>query len=243
MSSLVEPADATNVHLDTLTDTLAAPDVVDITTDATVTPSAALVAAASTAGLAVLAAAQWPEDPADVQPPQVPGFVVSAFNPLVAAVAERCLGRRPVTGPDPSAPPVTAPPVTAVILVSALGDLTSAEHVATTLDAGGKVGPLLFFQSVPNAIAGHIASRWSLTGPVVCVAGLDAALAIAELLIADGDTDEALIVRVELTDDAVAAPDLAAAVLVRGGDPTAAMLAGADTTTPNIAHGNEKEPR
>jgi 3-oxoacyl-(acyl-carrier-protein) synthase len=176
----------------------------EIAGDAAGTPAAELVAAAGTAGLAVLAAAQWPETEADGAPPPVPGFVVSAFNPLVAAVAERCLLRR--TG---------APaPVTAVILVSAFGDLTSAAHVAAALDAGRRVAPLLFYQSVPNAIAGHVAARWSLTGPVTCVAGVADALAIAGLLISDGDAEEALVVRVELTDTAVDVPDLAVAVLV-----------------------------
>jgi hypothetical protein len=217
VSHLLEHADATEGYVGAPTDSLS-----EITEDTAVTPAEALVAAAHAAGLAVLAAAQWPETPTDEEPPPVPGFVVSAFNPLVAVVAERCLRRRPHTGPDGSTP------VTAVVLVSARGDLTSAAHVAATLDAGRKVAPLLFFQSVPNAIAGHVAARWSLTGPVVCVAALDAGLAIAELLIADGDTELALVVRVELTDTAVETPDLAVAVLVGGGD---------------TGHGDEGEPQ
>lgn len=222
MSRLQEQADATTVDVGALTESTVAPGIAEITEDGADAGMAALVAEASTAGLAVLAAAEWPETPTDEHLPPVPGFVVSAFNPLVAVVAERCLRRRPVAGLDGSAP------VTAVILVSALGDLTSAEHVAATVDAGGKVPPLLFFQSVPNAVAGYVAARWSLTGPVVCVAGVEAGLAIAGLLIADGDTEEALVVRIELTDTAVGIPDLAAAVLLGGGD---------------TAHGSEGEPR
>jgi 3-oxoacyl-(acyl-carrier-protein) synthase len=91
------------------------------------------------------------------------------------------------------------------------------------VDTGARVGPLLFFQSVPNAIAGYVAAREGLTGPVVCTSPqpgtaaetLAEALAEAELLIADGDADEALVVLVELTEDR----DRAVAVLVApGGD-------------------------
>ena len=56
----------------------------------------------------------------------------------------------------------------------------------------------MFFQSVPNAIAGYVAARWHLTGPVVCVSGITAGLQVAALLIDDGDATEALVVRVDL---------------------------------------------
>jgi hypothetical protein len=146
---------------------------------------------AARAGLVCVAEACWPE-PADAEPPKVAGFIHSSFNPLVVAVAARCLQRRPAPAPGT---------VTAVILVSALGDVASATHVAAAVDGGTRVGPLFFFQSVPNAVAGHVAARWNLTGPVVCVAAVADGLAVAGLLLADADADAALIVRVG-TDDA-----------------------------------------
>jgi hypothetical protein len=66
------------------------------------------------------------------------------------------------------------------------------------VDTGERVSPLLFFQSVPNAVAGYLAARWDLTGPVVCVSGMSAGLGIAALLTDDADADEALVIRVDL---------------------------------------------
>ena len=51
---------------------------------------------------------------------------------------------------------------------------------------------------MPNAVAGYLAARWHLTGPVVCVSGTSAGLDVAALLIEDADADEALVVRVDL---------------------------------------------
>jgi 3-oxoacyl-(acyl-carrier-protein) synthase len=156
--------------------------------------------------LAVLAEAEWPPktclqsralSPADRQVPPLPGFVLSSFNPLVADAAERCLRQR--YGQPPV--PVNLGDRTAVVLVSESGDVASADHVARTVDAGARVGPLFFFQSVPNSVVGHVAARWGLGGPVVCLCptgdaraeGLDQ----AALLIEDGDADEVLVVLVE----------------------------------------------
>lgn len=143
----------------------------------------------------VLADARWPE-PGDAAPPGVPGFLHSAFNPLVVAVADRCLTRRHRARP---APPELGER-TALILLSRDGDRDSAEHVAAAVAAGKRVGPLYFFQSVPNSVAGHVAARWGLRGPVVCLSPTGnprvAALAEADLLLRDGDADEALLVLV-----------------------------------------------
>ena len=161
---------------------------------------------APSGGLAVLAQARWPDGsrPDGAQPygdgadlPQVPGFVLSSFNPLVADVAERCLRQR--FGEPPL--PADAGRSMAMILMSASGDLASAGHVARTVDAGRRVGPLLFFQSVPNSIAGHVAARWGLGGPVVCLCPvadpMAEGLAQAAVLIEDGDATAALVVLVE----------------------------------------------
>ncbi|RKE23371.1 beta-ketoacyl synthase N-terminal-like domain-containing protein [Streptomyces sp. TLI_171] len=147
----------------------------------------ALVSAAASAGLHVLAAAQWPEVGDGAAPPPVPGFVGSSFSPLAAEVARRCLER--VGGAQL--------PMTAVLVASALGDLAGAVRVAEGVDGGARLGPLLFFQAVPNAVAGLVASRWGLTGPVVCVGDTAGALAVAALLLADGDAEAALLLRVD----------------------------------------------
>ncbi|MGD0602561.1 MAG: hypothetical protein ABSA53_03045 [Streptosporangiaceae bacterium] len=165
----------------------------------------ALGSAAVAAGLTVLAAGCWPETDADTAVKPLAGFIESTFSPLLAETAGRALGRRP----EPAAPDR----VTAIVIATALGDVTSAAHVARAVDLGQRVGPLLFFQSVPNAVAGYLAVRWQLTGPIACVGGLGAGLDIAAALIEDADADEVLVVWVGLgvtEDDG----DRAAAVVV-----------------------------
>lgn len=148
-----------------------------------------------TASLAVVAQARWPDG--DRQVPPVPGFVLSSFSPLVADVAERCLRR---AYGAPPVPPERGRSV-ATVVVSASGDLASARHVAQTVDSGSRVGPLQFFQSVPNSVVGHVAARWGLGGPVVCLCPVGDpmadGLAQAALLIEDGDATAALVVLVE----------------------------------------------
>jgi 3-oxoacyl-(acyl-carrier-protein) synthase len=151
---------------------------------------AALHEAAAAAGLAVSSSASWPETDADREVTPLPGFVESNFSPLLAEVAGRALR-------DRGQPPASGK-VTAVVIATALGDVTSAARVAAAVDAGKRVAPLLFFQSVPNAVAGYLAARWHLTGPVVCVTGTTAALDVAVLLIDDADADEVLVARVDL---------------------------------------------
>lgn len=166
---------------------------------------------AESAGLRVLAAASWPESPDDRVPPPIPGFVISTFSPLAAATAARCLTRAAgavAAGAGPR-------PVTGVVVVSALGDLAGATHVAEVVDSGGRPGPLMFFQAVPNAVAGHVAVRWGLEGPVVCVADGGAGVDVAGVLIEDGDADLVLVVRVE--QGVAGAADRAEAVLLAGG--------------------------
>lgn len=146
--------------------------------------------------MVVLATGRWPE-PGDDVPPGVPGFVDSAFSPMVAAAAERCLER---VG--------TAGALTGIVIESA-GDRVSADRVRQLVAVGKRVGPLQFFQSVPNSIAGWIAAKWDLRGPVVCVT--DCGLDEAALLIGDGDAELVLVVRVEA--------DEASAQIVSGGEP------------------------
>ena len=163
----------------------------------------ALTAAAVAAGLTVRSSASWPATGDDGEVTPLAGFIDSNFSPLVAEVAGRILrGRDQPSGP-----------VTAIVIVTTLGDVTSATRVAAAVDAGRRVPPLQFFQSVPNSIAGYLAARWNLTGPVVCVTGTTVGLDVAAQLIDDADADEVLVVRVDLkvTDGD---RDRAAAVLV-----------------------------
>ncbi|WP_051450634.1 beta-ketoacyl synthase chain length factor [Actinospica robiniae] len=150
--------------------------------------------------------------PTAAEPPAVPGFIVSSFNPLVAAVAGLCLDGRPE---EPHRR-------TGLVLASESGDAGTAREVADAVATGRRVAPLLFFQSNPNAVLGHVAARHRLDGPIVCLGPLpggrsirDRALAEAELLLLDGDADEVLVVLVEQDPDSTA-EDTAEALLLRG---------------------------
>lgn len=155
---------------------------------------------AQRAGPAVLSSAVWPETAADLEPPRLAGFVASSFSPLVVEVAERCLRRHF------GEPPVEAAigERTAVVIVSVAGDVAIESAIASTVDGGDRMAPLLFFQSVPNTAAGRVAARWGLAGPVICIsppgdldAGTGAAIEYAGELIGDGDADRVLLVLIE----------------------------------------------
>ncbi len=106
--------------------------------------------------LVVLGEGYWPEPGDDVAagPPNLPGFVLSTFSPLAAVAANRCLSNLPERPSER----------TGIVLVSD-GDQTSAEHVRLAVADGKRIGPLFFFQSVPNSVAGLIAAKWDLRGP------------------------------------------------------------------------------
>ena len=157
---------------------------------------------------AVITVSHWPQPGDDVLagPPVLPGFVGSSFSPMVAVVAERCFAQ------------VTPLERTGIVLVSRTGDLDSSSHVREAVAEGKRIGPLHFFQSVPNSVAGYVAGRFGLRGPVVCVspstdphrAGLDE----AALLLADGEAEQVLIVLVEQASTG----GTAVALLVSGGE-------------------------
>ncbi len=177
------------------------------------------IASAHSLGLRVLSYARWPETEDDTLP-EIPGFIVSSFNPLVAETAERCLRRR--AAPDPASADAAEAEAgiddggstllseagtrrTALLLSSVGGDRATAQAIADAVQNGRRVPPLLFFQSNPNAVLGHIAARSRLTGPVVCISpppqdinGIPtAALAEARWLLRDGDADEVLLIAAE----------------------------------------------
>jgi len=163
------------------------------------TPTALSSAALSTgpsvgpAGLAVLASARWPANCRD-EPPAIAGFVNSSFSPLAAALADLCL--RSYFGPPP-ADPARGDQI-AIVLASTTGDIATAAAIASAVDEGRRVPPLLFFQSNHNAVAGYIAARWGLAGPVVCtIPAGDAptdAITSATLLIEDAAALAALVI-------------------------------------------------
>ena len=131
----------------------------------------------------------------DGPPPVLAGFVASDFSPLLAAAADRCLSARY------SSPPVPAGDRIALVLLSGSGDRVSAAQVRRSIAESRRIGPLYFFQSVPNSVAGWIAAHWGLTGPVLCLCPmaepLADGLAEAALLIADGEADAVLLLSVE----------------------------------------------
>jgi hypothetical protein len=191
---------------------------------------------ATVSALQVLAGAQWPTvtDRA-AKPPPVPGFIFSSFSPLVIEVAERCL--RQVFGEPPAAGPPRSERI-GILLCSAGGDRATARALAAAVGSGTRVAPLLFFQSNPNAVLGHVAARWNLAGPVVslragsaadtataapgetprrlCELSLAEALTAAAVMIGDGDADEALVLAVEQGADPHPAGDCAVALYVAG---------------------------
>ena len=173
-------------------------------------------------GPVILASASWPLSPAD-QLPAIPGFVASSFSPLVAELADRCL--QSYFGARPARPELGGR--TGVLLASTSGDLGTAAAVAAAVEAGRRVPPLLFFQSNPNAVAGYVAARWGLAGPVVCTMPAGDTLADAHrsalLLLADGDADAVLVI---VAEQAPAAD---------GGDHGLAQLVGPSSWPPGTA--------
>ncbi|MBD0690007.1 beta-ketoacyl synthase N-terminal-like domain-containing protein [Streptomyces sp. CBMA123] len=160
--------------------------------------------------LRVLAQARRPGPDLHGPPPPLPGFAASGLGPLIADTADHCL--RAHHGPPP------APGRTALLLASASGDRATARAIDRSAEPGRRPAPLLFFQSNPNAVLGHIAARWGLTGPVVATSPAEAvpgtvpadAYELAALLLADGDADHVLVIAAEQSADG----DHAVAVLL-----------------------------
>ncbi|MGW1616864.1 beta-ketoacyl synthase chain length factor [Streptomyces sp. NPDC002285] len=153
-------------------------------------PSSDLAAQAATAGLTLLAHAGAPV--AGQIPPALRGFPGSSFSATAAAAAAACLNEH--------RPPAdsTGASRTAILLLSALGDVSTARNVATAVSRGERLSPQLFFLSVPNSVIGHIAAQWNLTGPVICTSPIGEPLAegleLAAHLAEDGDADHFLLI-------------------------------------------------
>lgn len=131
--------------------------------------------------------------------PQVPGFVVSRFGPLVVAAARRCLG-----APDADGNHVAGRGEhTAIVLASVFGDSTSLDVAAEQVAGGRLPDPLLAYQAVPTSILGVLSREYAITGPISCVSALHdlggEMLAVADLLLNDADVDQVLAIAVELS--------------------------------------------
>jgi hypothetical protein len=167
--------------------------------------------------LVVLARSAWPATPPAALP-AVPGFIVSSFSPLAAHLAELCLLR--YFGCPPADPARGGQ--TAVVLASTTGDVATAAAVASAVDRGRPVPPLLFYQSNPNAVVGHVAARWGLEGPVTCTIparrGLADALDSAAILIEGAEAQAALVILADQGrprgDGAAATEDSGTALLI-----------------------------
>jgi 3-oxoacyl-[acyl-carrier-protein] synthase II len=128
-------------------------------------------------------------------PPGVPGFIVSRFNPLVNEAVRRCLAEAgdavDVSGPG-----------TALLLGSVFGDTTTSDTASAGLVAGDVRNPLLFYQSVPTTILGHVAREYGITGPIVCCSiRTDPAGTLrdlARLLLLEDEISRVLMIEVEL---------------------------------------------
>ncbi|MDX3688924.1 hypothetical protein PV726_00970 [Streptomyces europaeiscabiei] len=127
----------------------------------------------------------------DIRLPRLPGFVESAFSPLVYEVAARCLTERPGDGSR-----------TAVALASLMGDTTTADLASRRVVSGRVHNPLLFMQATANSVLGHISREFRITGQMFSLSVLDdpvtELLAMADLLLEDPELDQVLVVGVEL---------------------------------------------
>ena len=198
------------------------------------TPQQAAAQLGVGSGMTVLASAYWPRPDAPEQPKPIPGFILSSFAPLVAQVAQDCLAARY----GAPAHDLSAETTAGIVLVSVGGDVGTADATRQAVDGGGRVSPLLFFQSVPNSIAGWLAARWGLIGPVICLSPGGDALAdaheTARLLLEDGVADQVLVVLVEQAGRDEQGPDEQGAA-----DQAAAALLGPG---PGVGGGAPQEP-
>ncbi|MFG3016395.1 ketosynthase [Streptomyces cinerochromogenes] len=158
-------------------------------------------------------------EPAEVR--RVPGFVESAFSPLVKAAVDSCLA--PVTG---GAALGDEGARTGLVLATLFGDTATADLGSRLLASGRVANPLLFYQSVPTTILGVVARDYGITGPTTCVALRGdlrgEALDLVDTLLDDG-MDQVLLLGVGLA--AEARPARAGARLADDGGPRAAAAA------------------
>lgn len=134
----------------------------------------------------------------DAEPPlaaelaPVPGFIESAFNPLVYRMIQTHMESGGIRRPEKLA----------IVLASAFGDTTTADSASRNLLAGQVHNPLLFYQSVPNSILGYASRQFGLTGQMTALAhqgdGLSALLELAALYSELPSVEQVLVIGVEL---------------------------------------------
>ncbi|MEU1075100.1 MULTISPECIES: ketosynthase [unclassified Streptomyces] len=150
---------------------------------------------------------------------RVPGFVESAFSPLVKAAVDRCLADV-VDGATLGKQGAR----TGLVLATLFGDTVTSDLGSRLLESGQTANPLLFYQSVPTTILGVIARDYAITGPTTCVAlrgdVRSEALDLVDTILDDG-MDQVLLIGVELV-TAEGRPLAAHAGLARDGEPLAA---------------------
>lgn len=126
----------------------------------------------------------------DLEP--VPGFIESAFNPLVYHAAAECLRGREFDGAR-----------LAVVVSSLVGDSTTTGLASRLLVAGQVHNAILFMQATANAVLGFLSREFDLTGPLLSLSTVDEdPLDTAELLLTDPELDAVLLLSVELAADA-----------------------------------------
>ncbi|WP_308404350.1 hypothetical protein [Streptomyces sp. ATCC 21386] len=194
----------THTDLGTKAETLAAHRTETRAADRTGPPAAG--ATASRPALGVLAAATATHGTGrdgDIPLPRLPGFVESAFSPLVYEVAARCLTERPAGGTSRSDGAGSGEGSrTAVALASLMGDTTTADLASRRVVSGRVHNPLLFMQATANSVLGHLSREFGITGQMFSLSTLDdpvtELLAMADLLLEDPELDRVLVVGVEL---------------------------------------------
>jgi Beta-ketoacyl synthase, N-terminal domain len=162
----------------------------------------------------------WSHEDRGVSPalPPVPRFVESSFPRLIAYAVDQVTAALDEGG------------TTGFVLATAFGDVTTADVASRRLVGGQAHNPLLFYQSIPNSILGHLSKASHLTGPLCCLSApamlLTHALVTAELTLMEGAADRILIVGVDLavSDRIAAIADARAAA----GRPLAAVAPAAD---------------
>jgi hypothetical protein len=126
-----------------------------------------------------------------VEAEPVPGFIESAFNPLVYRAAADCLGGRDFDGSR-----------LAVVVASLAGDSTTTGLASRLLVDGQVHNAILFMQATANAVLGFLSREFDLTGPLLCVSTVDDdPLDTADLLLTDPELDAVLLLTVELAAD------------------------------------------
>jgi hypothetical protein len=192
--------------------------------------------------------------------PQVPGFAISRFGPLVHAVAAACLGPAGTAADHVGSYGAS----TGIVLATMYGDAVTADTQTQWTIAGKLTNPLLFFQSVPTSILGYLTRRYSIRGPLTCISAVldpaGEALRVADTLLDDPDLYQVLIIGVETEPKErvrraielaavdgwrplLPAGDVAAALLLRRteADPEAARLTLSETPCGTAARGRSEQ--